>query len=335
MLRGLLAAAALLLVLGEDYYEILGVSPDADEREIKQAFRKLSKQYHPDKNRGNDDAQLRYLEVTKANDVLSDPAKRQIYDIYGEGGLSDPNVLNRGKGPSYRFELEVSMEDVYNGVTKDTTIRRNELCKKCKGTGAKDKKTVPCKFCGGRGIRLQDIGSFGFRMQMQVQCERCGGKGFLAAERCPTCSGQKVVAAQKTFNVQVEQGMDNGSEIPFQGESEQSPDWFPGDIVFVLKLQPHSRFTRNQHDLSTSIRLNLKEGLLGYKKQIQHLDGHFVQVEYTGVTQPQSVRTIRGEGMPHHDVPSQKGDLHITFIVDFPKTFTRDQQALIGQLLKD
>ena len=335
MLRLLLVTAALAAVLAEDYYEILGVSPDADEKEIKQAFRKLSKQYHPDKNRGDDSAQQHYLDVTKANDVLSDPAKRQIYDIYGEAGLSDPNVLNRGKGPSYRFELEVTLEDVYNGITKDTTIRRNELCKKCKGTGAKDKKTVPCKACGGRGIRLQDIGSFGFRMQMQVQCERCGGKGFLAAERCPSCSGQKVIAAHKTFNVQVEPGMDNGSEILFQGESEQNPDWFPGDIVFLLKLQPHSRFTRNQHDLNTNMRLTLKEALLGYKKQIQHLDGHFVQVEYTGVTQPQSVRTIRGEGMPHHDVPSQKGDLYITFVVDFPKTLTRDQQSLVEQLLRD
>jgi DnaJ-class molecular chaperone len=335
MLRVLLAAAILALVLSEDYYEILGVSSEADEKEIKQAFRKLSKQYHPDKNRGDDTAEQRYLEVTQANDVLSNPAKRQIYDIYGEAGLNDPNVLNRGKGPSYRFELEVSLEDVYNGTTKDTTIRRNELCKKCKGTGAKDKKTVPCKACGGRGIRLQDIGSFGFRMQMQVQCERCGGKGFQAAERCPTCSGQKVIAAHKTFSVQVETGMDNASEILFQGESEQNPDWFPGDIIFVLKLQPHSRFTRNQHDLLTSIRLSLKESLLGYKKQIEHLDGHVVQVEYTGVTQPQSVRTIRGEGMPHHDMPSQKGDLHITFIVDFPRSLARDQMALVEQLLKE
>lgn len=335
MIKVLIAAALLALVASQDYYEILGVGPDADEKEIKQAFRKLSKQYHPDKNRGNDEAEQKYLEVTKANDVLSDPAKRQIYDIYGEAGLSDPNVLNRGRGPSYRFELEVSLEDVYNGLVKETTIRRNELCKKCKGTGAKDKKTVPCKACGGKGIRLQDIGSFGFRMQMQVQCERCGGKGFLAAERCPTCSGQKVISAHKTFPVQVEQGMDNGSEVTFQGESEQSPDWFPGDIIFVLKLASHPRFTRNQHDLSTSIRLTLKEALLGYKKQIDHLDGHSVQLEYKGVTQPQSVRTIRGEGMPHHDVPSQKGDLHVTFIVDFPRSLTREQQSLVEELLKD
>ena len=310
MFRLLLTGVVLALVLSEDYYEVLGVSPDADEKEIKQAFRKLSKQYHPDKNRGNEEAEQRYLEVTKANDVLSDPSKRQIYDIYGETGLSDPNVLNRGRGPSYRFELEVTLEDVYNGLTKETTIRRNELCKKCKGTGAKDKKTMQCKTCGGKGIRLQDIGNFGFRMQMQVQCERCGGKGFIAAERCPNCSGQRVVSAHKTFSVQIEQGMDAGSEIPFQGESEQSPDWFPGDVIFVLRVQPHSRFTRNQHDLSASVRLTLKEALLGYKKQIQHLDGHYVQLEYTGVTQPQSVRTIRGEGMPHHDVSSTKGDLH-------------------------
>ncbi|CAG9311634.1 unnamed protein product [Blepharisma stoltei] len=320
------------IVLGIDYYEVLEVSPDADESEIKKAFRSLSRKYHPDKNPGNEEAHKKYLEVTKANEILSDSAKRQIYDIYGEDGLNDQQLFNRRRGPNFRFELEVDLEDVYNGLAKETTIRRNELCKKCKGTGAKDKKTVPCKACGGKGVRLQNVGGFGFNMQMQVQCERCGGRGFLAAERCPNCGGQKVVNALKTLNVQIEPGMDNGSEIIFPGQSEQSPDWFPGDIIFVLKLKPHTRFERKGNDLSTSIRLTLKEALLGYSKQISHLDGHVVQIDYTGVTQPESVRIIKGEGMPHQDVPSNKGNLHVRFIVDLPGKLTPDQENTIKQL---
>lgn len=167
------------IALAADYYEILEVSQDADEAEIKKAFRSLSRKYHPDKNPGNEVAHNKYLEVTKANEVLSDATKRQIYDIYGEEGLNDPSHFNKRRGPNFRFELEVDLEDVYNGLAKETTIRRNELCKKCKGTGAKDRKTVPCKACGGKGVRLQNVGGFGFNMQMQVQCERCGGRGFV------------------------------------------------------------------------------------------------------------------------------------------------------------
>lgn len=162
-----------------DYYEVLEVSPDADEAEIKKAFRTLSRKFHPDKNPGNEEAHRRYLDITKANEVLSDPMKRQIYDIYGEEGVNDPSNFNKRRGPDYRFELEVDLEDVYNGLTKETSIRRNELCKKCKGTGAKDRKTIPCKACGGKGVKLQNVGGFGFNMQMQVHCDRCGGRGFV------------------------------------------------------------------------------------------------------------------------------------------------------------
>ena len=316
-----------------DYYKILGVSEDADDSEIKKAFRKLSRQYHPDKNPGNEEAHQKYLEVVNAHEVLADSAKRQIYDMYGEEGLNDPRLFNRRRGPNYRFELEVDLEDVYNGLAKETTIRRNEICTKCKGTGAKDKKTTPCRACGGKGARLQNLGGFGFNMQMQVQCDRCGGKGFLAAERCPNCGGHKVVSALKTLNVQIEQGMDNGSEIVFGGQSEQNPDWFPGDIIFVLKVREHSRFKRSGHDLHTTVKLTLKEALLGYQKKITHMDGHTVQIEYEGVTQPESVRRVKEEGMPHHDVPSNKGDLFVRFVVEFPNKLTEEQQELVKKLL--
>jgi DnaJ-related protein SCJ1 len=173
----------LLLILGlasaVDYYQVLGINEDASNDEIKKAFRKLSREYHPDKNQGNKEAHDKYLELTKAHEVLSNKKLRQIYDMFGEDGLNDNNIMNRRQGPNYRFELEVDLEDVYKGILKETTIRRNEICKKCKGTGAKDKKTVPCKACGGKGVRLQNVGGFGFNMQMQVQCDRCGGRGFV------------------------------------------------------------------------------------------------------------------------------------------------------------
>ena len=137
----------------------------------------------------------------------------------------------------------------------------------------------------------------------------------------------------KVFNVQIESGMDNGSQIMFAGQSEQNPDWFPGDIIFVLKVRNHPRFTRRGNDLLTNVRLTLREALLGYSKQISHLDGHVVQIDYKGVTQPGSVRTVGQEGMPHHDMPSNKGDLFVTFIVDLPSKLTPDQEELVKKLL--
>jgi DnaJ-class molecular chaperone len=133
--------------------------------------------------------------------------------------------------------------------------------------------------------------------------------------------------------VQIEAGMDNGSSITFAGQSEQNPDWFPGDIVFVLKVRNHPRFQRKGNDLYTNVRISLKEALLGYTKQISHLDGHVVQIESKGVTQPNFVRTIQGEGMPHHDMPSNKGDLYVTFLVDLPNKLTPEQEELVRKLL--
>jgi DnaJ-class molecular chaperone with C-terminal Zn finger domain len=139
--------------------------------------------------------------------------------------------------------------------------------------------------------------------------------------------------AIKVFNVQIEAGMDTGSSITFSGQSEQNPDWFPGDIIFVLKVRDHSRFTRKGNDLYTNLKLTLREALLGYSKQVSHLDGHVVQIDYTGVTQPNFVRTVQGEGMPHHDMPSNRGDLFITFLVSLPSKLTPEQEELVKQLL--
>ena len=139
--------------------------------------------------------------------------------------------------------------------------------------------------------------------------------------------------AIKVFNVQIEAGRDGGSAITFAGQSEQNPDWFPGDIIFILKIRNHPRFTRRGNDLFANVRLSLREALLGYSKQISHLDGHIVQIDYTGVTQPNSIKTVHGEGMPQHDMPSNKGELYVTFLVDLPSKLTPDQEEMVKKLL--
>ena len=154
----------------ESYYELLGLTQDAEQGEIKRAFRKLSVKYHPDKNPGDEEAAEMFRKINRASEVLQDPDLRQIYD---QGGEDAVQKFERGegmqqKGPDAKAEMMITLEEFYNGVDKDITIQRNIVCKQCKGTGAKDGKTKTCPECKGQGVSLQAVNMGGFNMQMQV-----------------------------------------------------------------------------------------------------------------------------------------------------------------------
>jgi len=259
--------------MAADFYKTLELPRDASQEEIKRAFRKLSIKHHPDKNPGDQEAAQRFLDVNKAHETLSDPDKRQIYDLYGEEGLERQNNnpwqnQNINKGPNARADIAVTLEELYNGATKEMTIQRNVLCEKCRGTGAKDGKTVTCQACGGKGVRLQQVQvGMGFNVQMQVTCDRCGGRGHTHAANCPHCAGRKVVPNTKKLLVDIEKGMPDGKEIVFERESEQSPDYTPGDVVFSLRTQRHNLFTRVGDNLYTNLPIDLKDALLGFRKK--------------------------------------------------------------------
>lgn len=276
------------------------------------------------------------MDIQYAHEILSDEDKRQIYDIDGEeglkraqqggggggGGIFDMFGFGGGggggkrKGPDYRMNYEVTLEDLYNGLSREVRIQRNVLCKTCRGTGAKDGKTKPCPHCGGKGsvTQLQQIMP-GFNMQVQQQCDKCGGKGKLPHSHCPICGGRKVKMEEKTLDLVVERGMREGQEIVFERASEQSPDTTPGDVILTLKPRPHSRFHRDGDDLRMNFTITLKEALLGFKKHFLHLDHEprRVILEETGVTQPEFTRKLIGEGMPHHETPSLRGNLYVTY----------------------
>ena len=313
-----------------DYYEVLGLDIECTDGDIKKAFRKLSRKFHPDKNLGDPEAEAKYYEVVKAHDVLSDITKRQVYDIYGIAGLKDPQRSNKRKGQDSKFGVGVTLEDLYMGTEKAMTIQRNELCPKCRGTGAKDRKTEVCKKCSGKGTTLQTVkNNWGQNMKMQMQCERCGGTGFTVPAKCPHCNGKKVFRTDVILNVLVEKGLENNAEIPFPGEGGRDPDFFPGDIIFYLSTSPHPRFTRNRTQLNTTVNLTFKESLVGYQKDIIHLDGHVVRIEHDGPTQPGSTRRIKGEGMPDAIDWTVYGDLIVTFEVEIPRTLSQNQKQVI------
>jgi DnaJ-class molecular chaperone len=324
----------LTIVVTQDYYEILEVPRDADEKTIKKAFRRLSLLYHPDKNPNSHE---KFLLVNKANEVLSDPEKRRIYDIYGEEGLNNQMVNDhhhKQKGPNARIDIQVTLEDLYNGATKEISLSKNIVCNKCHGTGGKLGKTRSCPTCAGRGVVMQDVQTgMGFSLRMQNTCNRCAGKGIIFSETCDNCKGKKVLKEDKKLRIDIEKGMKDGQTIVFERESEQHPDTVPGDLVVTLRQNEHRFFNmRRENDLFTTMQLNLKEALLGYSKKITHLDRREFYIEQSAPTQPFWVRKIDNEGMPVHKYASQKGNLFVKFEVRFPESLTEDEKVLVNKI---
>jgi DnaJ-class molecular chaperone len=187
----------------------------------------------------------------------------------------------------------VTLEDLYNGGERQARISRNVICPKCKGSGAKDGATSRCNACGGRGVRMvnQQMAP-GFVVQMQETCGECGGKGQVFKTKCPNCNGRRVVPNEKTLVAHIEKGMPSDGEVRFERESEQTPGVTPGDVIFKFKQQAHARFRRTGDDLHHEMHLSLREALLGFSRNIAHLDGRSVTVKHDGITQPFEVRKV-------------------------------------------
>ena len=326
----------------DDYYKILGVDKTADEKQIKKAFRKMSAKYHPDRD-GSEMAKEMYQKINVASEVLADKQKRHVYNTRGVEGVKEyeknQGMAEQGyhsqmrTGPNYQVELVLTLEELYKGVVKEYKLQRNIICDSCSGTGAKDGNMKTCQKCNGRGAVIENVRvGMGFTMRMENQCNKCGGTGKQIHEHCPRCKAKKVIPEYKTFMVDVEAGMANKQHITFEGESEQHPDFLPGDIIFVIKERPNDKFRRENNDLHTTMTLTLKEALLGFKKYISHLDGHVVIVSSEKPIQPFEVMTIEGEGMPLHNTPMDKGNLYVKILVKFPRSTSSNERKLLEKI---
>eukprot|EP01117_Protostelium_nocturnum_P020610 TRINITY_DN936_c0_g1_i1.p1 TRINITY_DN936_c0_g1~~TRINITY_DN936_c0_g1_i1.p1 ORF type:complete len:373 (-),score=139.81 TRINITY_DN936_c0_g1_i1:46-1164(-) len=355
----ILAAFELDIVSGgRDFYGILGVSRDASQRAIKKAYRELTLKHHPDKNNGKKD---KYIEITDAYEALSDEDKRRTYDQYGEEGLNQQQgqrggnggspfdwLFNQGfggqqrqqrreqaKGPNIVIPLELSLSDLYNGRTLSVGYKKQVLCPKCRGTGAKNADdVVTCQECKGSGTKIvtQQLGP-GFVTQTQTTCPKCGGKGKTVKSTCPFCKGSKVSVDDDFFMVEVEKGMPNGHTIRFESQADENPEETPGDVIFKIETIPDEVFQRNGDDLKTSLSISLLEALVGFSKNITHLDGHQVVVSRSEVTKPGQIISIAEEGMPHHNYSSQFGNLYVEFTIVMPAKLNEEQKEGFKKLL--
>lgn len=340
---------------GKNYYQILGVSRDASSKEIGKAYRELSLKWHPDKNKGDPSAQEKFVEISQAYEVLSDEEKRRIYDQYGEEGLNQQgggaNFRNpfdifanfgfgggggghahhqreQRRGASVEIPLEVTLADLYNGKTISVAHKKQILCPHCRGSGAKNPDDVQtCPVCGGSGTRVftQQLGP-GFITQTQKTCDKCGGKGKVVKSTCPFCQGSKVSVDEDSFTIFVERGMPDGHAIVFEQHNDEAPDTIPGDVIFKIRTVPHKRFQREGNNLHMKLTITLLEALVGFSKNVTHLDGHTVVIARSEVSKPGEVLIIEGEGMPYFNSPHDAGNLFVELNFKMPPSLTEEQK---------
>ncbi|KAF2001401.1 DnaJ protein-like protein [Amniculicola lignicola CBS 123094] len=306
MLVRLLLLVGCLLALGlaaEDFYKLLGIEKDASERQIKKAYRTLSKKFHPDKNPGDESARDKFVAVAEAYEVLVDEEMRRIYDQYGHDGIAqhkqggsprqhhDPFDLfsrffggsghfghggGQRQGPNMEVRVAVPLRDFYNGRKTEFTVEKQAICSTCEGSGSKDGKTETCDVCGGRGARIQRQQlAPGLFQQVQTVCDKCGGKGKTIKHPCPVCHGSRVVREPETHELHIEKGMPKGVRITYENEADESPDWVAGDLIVhlsetdaALGQQDHERtdgtfFRRRGKDLFWREIISLREAWMG------------------------------------------------------------------------
>ncbi|MBS1187411.1 MAG: dnaJ [Burkholderiaceae bacterium] len=347
-----------------DYYEVLGIAKGASEDEIKKAYRKMAMKHHPDRNPDNKKAaEEKFKEINEANDVLSDPQKREAYDRYGHagleggmggggaggfhgGGFADAfgdifgDIFGGGRGRSggpqmyrgadLRYNLEISLEQAANGF--DTTIRVPswDNCEACHGSGAKPGTSpVTCTTCNGHGqVRMQQ----GF-FSIQQTCPTCQGKGQIITEPCPACSGAGKIKRNKTLEVKIPAGIDDGMRIRSSGNGEPGQNGGPpGDLYVEVHIKPHSIFQRDGDDLHCEMPISFAKAALGGDIEVPTLGGKVAFTVPEG-TQTGKVFRLRGKGIKGVR-SSRVGDLFCHVAVETPVKLTDRQKELLQELEK-
>ena len=340
-----------------DYYEVLGVSRDASEDEIKKAYRKLAMQYHPDRNPGDAEAERKFKEAAEAYDVLRDADKRARYDRFGHAGLqggaggfgSTDDIFARfsdifgdlfgfggGTGRSgprpmagadLRYNLEISFEQAATGAEIPLKLPRHEECPECKGSGAAPgTKPETCRQCNGTGQVRRTQGFF----QLAMPCPACHGTGQVIATPCPRCKGDGVVANVREIVVRIPAGVDTGTRLRVRGEGEAGVHGGPpGDLYVVLHVEPSKHYDRQGQDLIYECSISFVQAALGHRVEVPGLNGPLPLEIPRGIQSGTPLR-LKGEGMPYPG-RSQRGDLLVVVKVLTPTKLSERQEELLRE----
>ncbi len=338
-----------------DLYEVLGVSKQSDERELKASYRKLAHQHHPDKNPGDKVAEEKFKEASLAYSVLADPEKRAQYDRFGHAGLSSQggedysaNVQDifgsifgdlfgggggrrRGqgeRGADLQYTLQVTFEEAAFGVEKEITIPRKEACQTCNGSGGKaGTKPIPCRTCAGLGeVRV----SQGFFAIAQT-CPSCQGSGQTISDPCLDCKGARSKKVKRQLSVKVPPGVDEGMQLRFTGEGEGGTQGGGrGNLFVVIAISAHPLFTREDDKVICEVPISFTQAALGAKIEVPTLDGK-VSMQIPAGTQAGAVFRLAKKGIPHlrQGRGESRGDQLVKVHLEVPKHLTRRQKDLL------
>jgi molecular chaperone DnaJ len=342
-----------------DYYEILGVSRQASQDEIRSSFRRKAKQYHPDVNR-EPGAEERFKELNEAYAVLSDEQKRGAYDRYGHAGVSGmgaPDFSGFGmedifesifggfggrgttrrsprRGADLRYDLSITFEESIAGVEKEIQVTRHEVCPACRGSGAEPGSTpVRCATCNGSGEIRQVRQTFLGSMVNVTTCPTCRGQGETISTPCTTCNGRTQVRQTRRLSVNIPPGVDTGTQIRLSGEGEPGQNGGPnGNLYVVLTVQPHRYFRRQDDDILVEVSINLAQAALGTDIVVPSVNGT-EKIKVPAGTQPGTVFHLRGKGVPRLQ-RSGRGDMYVILNVATPTSLTGEQKRLFKDLAK-
>jgi molecular chaperone DnaJ len=343
-----------------DYYDILGIDRNADDNEIKAAFRKLARQYHPDVNK-DPQAEEKFKEINEAYGVLSDANQRARYDRFGRaglgnmGGFHDYTVdfadifdelfgqfgfssgagsrLSPRRGRDLQMGLTLTFEEAVFGVEKKIEFEREDSCSRCKGSGA-EPGTSPtrCTTCGGQGQVRQVRQTILGQMMQTAICPNCQGRGEVIASPCLTCRGRGLERRQIQKRVDIPAGVDSGTQIRLAGEGEPGIFGGPsGSMFLLLDVQPHKFFKRRENDILLNLDINLAQATLGAEVSVPTLEGE-AALKIPPATQPGKVFHMKGKGIPNLRHKDRRGDQLVIVNVEIPSRLTNEQRELFERL---
>ena len=347
-----------------DYYEVLGIQKGASEDEIKKAYKKLARKYHPDMNPGDKEAEEKFKEVNEANEVLSDPEKKARYDQFGFAGVDpnygagaggaggfgggfdfgdlgdifgsffgggfgggqrrNPNAPQRGE--SIRASVSVSFTDAAFGCEKSVTLERSEMCGTCKGNGCAPGTTPEvCPDCHGTGtVQVRRQTPMGV-FASNGPCRKCGGTGRLIHQPCPDCRGGGTVRKRKTIQVTIPAGIDHGQTISLRGQGNAGKNGGPaGDLLITVMVQPHDLFRRDGVDVFCEAPITFTQAVLGAELEIPTIDGK-VKYSIPEGTQTGTVFRLKGKGIPVLNGRG-RGDQYVTVTIETPRNLNKEQK---------
>ncbi|HON18997.1 MAG TPA: molecular chaperone DnaJ [Salinivirgaceae bacterium] len=353
-----------------DYYEVLGVSRNADKEEIKKAYRKMALKYHPDRNPGDKDAEEKFKEAAEAYDVLSDDEKRRKYDQFGHqafqgaggggwsgGGMTIEDIFasfgdifgdsifggfggfgsgsrsrNVNRGGNIRVKLKLTLPEIINGVEKKIKINKYIPCSACGGTGAKDSKSYSeCSTCRGTGRVTRVTNTFLGQMQTTSACPTCGGEGRVIHSKCTVCHGEGIVKEDEVVAIKLPPGVTEGMQLSMSGKGHAARrGGVNGDLIVVIEEEKSEDFIREGNDLVYNLFISVPDAILGSTVEVPLVEGR-AKIKIDPGTQSGKILRLKGKGVP--DVNGYgRGDLLVVVNVWIPEDISRDERKIIEKL---